>query len=80
MSPDSLFSVCNTMVLPAWLLLMAASRWRSTNSELPAMNFDPLLSRDLLTGAWRRETQPINLKKFRAATVKPCLRISLRQD
>ncbi|HME11131.1 MAG TPA: ABA4-like family protein [Bryobacteraceae bacterium] len=30
MSPDSLFSVCNTLVLPAWLLLLVAPRWRWT--------------------------------------------------
>ena len=31
MTPDSLFSLCNTLVLPAWILLIFAPRWRWTN-------------------------------------------------
>lgn len=30
MSPDAIFSVCNSLVLPGWLLLLAAPRWRWT--------------------------------------------------
>jgi len=31
MSPDSLFSLCSTLVLPAWILLVVAPRWRWTH-------------------------------------------------
>jgi len=31
MSPESLFSVCSTLVLPAWILLVVAPRWRWTH-------------------------------------------------
>jgi Domain of unknown function (DUF4281) len=30
MSPDALFSLCSTLVLPGWLLLAVAPRWRWT--------------------------------------------------
>jgi hypothetical protein len=30
MTPDALFRVANTMILPAWLLLIALPRWRHT--------------------------------------------------
>jgi hypothetical protein len=30
MSPEALFSLCSTLVLPAWLLLAIAPRWRWT--------------------------------------------------
>ena len=30
MSPETLFSICNTAVLPGWLLLVVAPRWKWT--------------------------------------------------
>lgn len=30
MSPETLFSICNTAVLPGWLLLVVAARWKWT--------------------------------------------------
>ena len=30
MTPDSLFQICNTIVLPAWLLLIFAPKWKWT--------------------------------------------------
>lgn len=32
MSPDTLFTICNVSVLPAWLLLVLAPRWRWTQA------------------------------------------------
>ena len=31
MTPDSLFQICNTIVLPAWLLLIFAPQWKWTS-------------------------------------------------
>lgn len=31
MTPDSLFQFCNTLVLPAWLLLILAPKWKWTS-------------------------------------------------
>ena len=31
MAPDLLFQICNTLVLPAWLLLMLAPKWKWTS-------------------------------------------------
>lgn len=31
MSPDALFPICNALVLPGWLLLIVAPRWRWTD-------------------------------------------------
>ena len=31
MTPDTLFQICNTIVLPAWLLLIFAARWEWTS-------------------------------------------------
>lgn len=31
MTLDTIFSICNTMALPAWVLLAVAPRWRVTN-------------------------------------------------
>lgn len=32
MSAAALFAVCNTLVLPAWLLLLVAPRWKRTST------------------------------------------------
>jgi len=40
MSPDSLFSLCSSVVLPAWILLVVAPRWRWTHRVAVAV---PLL-------------------------------------
>jgi hypothetical protein len=31
MNPETLFSICNVLVLPGWLLLIVAPRWRVTS-------------------------------------------------
>jgi hypothetical protein len=45
MTAAGLFSVCNTLVLPAWLLLLVAPRWKHTSTAI-------LITVGLLSGAY----------------------------
>lgn len=42
MTPDSLFQICNTIVLPAWLLLMIAPKWQWTSRIVVGIIVIPL--------------------------------------
>jgi hypothetical protein len=43
MSPDTIFTICNNGVLPAWLLLLAAPRWVWTQRLVHAVWIPALL-------------------------------------
>jgi hypothetical protein len=42
MTPETLFSICSTLVLPGWLLLVVAPRWKRT-ARLVSAVLVPLL-------------------------------------
>ena len=43
MTPETMFLVCNNALLPAWLLLVFAPRWRGTQSIVHAVWIPALL-------------------------------------